>query len=369
MTVIDPLPPRVTGRRVVPWRELSIAARAEYISCALINSDGRYWPLTGQDAGTEGAFVNGPIDGMVHVPWEGVWTKPAYGPPRFERTVDGRRDISFTLGLKSDTSLGWYDTESRFWNGLKRDATSYWSVTTRRNGQLWIPVQLGEAVKCALPDDPSLQGVALHEIVLSADGEPRWHRPDTAPPPYVKRAGSPYVGYIRIANRGTEPAWPLFFIDAPGKVWLPDGPNAFMSDHRNPLDDWPKLGQLFGLPFIDEITGLFTRTRNANMIEVPELRAGEHAIIDTDPTHRIAITAQDPVDNIIKKFIRKSELLDWLLGEYGSSGLPLLQRFRGQGFSVPIPPKSVATLPVVHERLGGRIWVQCPQLFESALAA
>jgi hypothetical protein len=367
-TVLDsPVPPQLRERRIVPWRELSIPARAEYISCAWIGSDGRYWPLTGDWAGTEGGFITGPIDGMVHVPWEGVWTSPAYGPPRFERVVDGRREISFTLGLKSDTSLGWYDTETRFWNGCKRDQTGYWSVTTRRHGQLWVPMQLLDAPKCALPDDPSLEGVALHEVVLAADGEPRWRRPDTFVGPLIRKA-SPRVSYIRIANRGTEPAWPLFFIDAPGKVWLPDGPNAFISEERNPLDDWPKLSELFGIPFIDQLSGQWTRTREVNMIEVPELLPNEHCVIDTDPTHRIAITGLDPVDNMVKKFIRKSELLDWLLGEYGSSGLPLLQRFRGQGFSIPIPPHSVATLPIVHERIGGKVWVQCPQLFESALA-
>jgi hypothetical protein len=365
------LPPNLTGRREVQWRDLSAPARGEFISCAWIGSDGYHWPLTGQDAGVEGGFVTGPIDGMVHVPAEGVWTNFAYSPPRFERTVDGRREISFTLGLASNTKLGWYDTETRFWRGCTMNSTGYWSVTTRRHGQLWLPMQLLDAPKCALPDDPTFQamgGVALHEVVLAVDGSPRWRRPDTFVGPYVNRPGSPYVGYLRIANRGTEPAWPLFFVDAPGKVWLPDGPNAFKSAERNPLDDWPKLSELFGIPFIDQITGSWTRTRDANMIEVPELLAGEHAVIDTDPTHRIAITAIDPVDNMIKKFIRKSELINWLLGEYGSSGLPLLQRFRGQGFSVPIPPRSVATLPIVHERLGGRIWVQLPQLFESALA-
>ncbi len=363
------LPPAVFGdRRVVPWHALSAAARAEFVSCAWIGSDGRYWPLTGLMAGTEGAFVTGPIDGMVHVPFEGVWTTPAYGPPRFERTVDGRREISFTLGLMSNSRLGWYDTETRFWAGCKKDATGFFSVTTRRHGQLWIPMQLLEAPRCALPDDPAYAKVALHEVILAADGEPRWRRPDATPPPFLRRPGGPTVGTIRVANRGTEPAWPVFFISAPGKVWLPDGPNAFTSGERNPLDDWPRIGKLFGIPFVDEILGTFTRNRDANMIEIPELEPGEHAIIDTDPTHRIAITAKDPVDNLVKKFVRKSELLDWLLGEYGDSGLPLLQRFRGQGFSVPIPPKSVATLPVIHEQAGGQIWCQLPQRFESALA-
>lgn len=363
------IPPAISGqRRTVQWSQLSPAARAEFVSCAWIGSDGRYWPLTGQQAGTEGAFITGPIDGMVHVPFEGVWTNPAYGAPRFERTVDGRREISFTLGLMSSTELGWYDTESRFWAGCKKDATGFFSVTTRRHGQLWIPMQLLEAPKCALPDDPAYQKVALHEVILAADGEPRWRRPDVAPPPFIRPSGGPNLGKIRIANRSPEPAWPIFFVSAPGRIWLPDGPNAFTTGERNPLDDWPRIGKLFGIPFVDEILGTFTRTRDANMIEVPELEPGEHAIIDTDPTHRIAITAKDPVDNLLKKFIRKSELLDWLVGSYGDSGLPLLQRFRGQGFSVPIPPRSVATLPVVHEQPGGKIWCQLPQRFESALA-
>lgn len=365
MSTLDTI---ITGRRTVPWNELSQAARGEGVTIAWIGSDGYFWPLAGQMGGSEGAFITGPIDGMVHVPFEGIWTKPAYGPPRFERAVDGRREINFILGLRSYAPLGWYDVEARFWRGCKRDASGWFVVTTRRHGQLWIPMQLLEAPKCALPDDPALQGVALHEVTLAADGEPRWCRPDAMPAPFARPAGGPNVGFIRIANRGTEPAWPIFFVTAPGRVKLPDGPNAYTSTEHNPLDDWPRLAGLFSIPLVDEILGTFTRSRDANMIDVPELQPGEHAIIDTDPTHRIAITTKDPVDTLLKKFLRNTELLDWLLGEYGDSGLPLLQRFRGQGFSVPIPPRSVATLPVYHSQPGGKIWAQLPQRFESALA-
>jgi hypothetical protein len=360
----------ITGRRTVKWSELSPAARGEGVTITWIGSDGAFWPLAGQMGGSAGAFISGPIDGIVHVPFEGIWTKPAYGPPRFERTVDSRREISFTLGLRSWAPLGWYDVESRFWRGCRRDATGWFALTTRRFGQLWVPAQLLEAPKCALPDDPALQGVSLHDVVLAVDGEPRWHRPDTAPAPFVSSPYlyGPHAGFIRIANRSTEPQWPIFFVTAPGKVRLGDGPNGFVTGERNLLDDWPRVAGLFGTPFADAVSGSFTYSRDAVMIDVPELADGEHAIIDTDPTHRIAISTKDPVDNIVKKFVRNAELLDWLLGEYGDSGLPLLQRFKGQGFSVPIPPRSVATLPVSHSRPGGRIWAQCPQRFESALA-
>jgi hypothetical protein len=358
--------PHVTD---APWSSLPPEIRDAPISTKWIGSDGRVWPLTGLDAGAEGAFITGEIDGMVHVPFEGVWTKPAYGPPRFERTVDGRREIAFQLGLYSDTSLGWYDTETRWWNGCKKDQSGFFSVTTIRHGELWLPMQLLDTPQASLPDDPSRNRVAIHNIVLAVDGEPRWRRPDVAPPPWKRPSGLIDKGIIRVANRGTEPAWPIFFLDAPGKVMLPDGPNAFTSDQYNPLDDWPRLGELFGIPIIDDILGRYTRTRQTNMIEIPELEPGEHAIIDTDPTHRIAVTILDPTDNIVKRFIRNSELFDWLTGHYGDSGLPLIQRFKGQGFSIPIPPRSVATLPVMHSRVGAKIAVQLPQRFESALAA
>lgn len=354
---------------IPPWNQLPSNIRDAPISCKWIGSDGEVWPLTGLDAGIMGAFVSGAIEGMVHVPFDSVWTKPAYGPPVFERTIDARREISFRLGLYSDSGLGWFDTESRWWRGCKKNATGFFSVTTLRNGELWLPMQLLEAPKCKLEDDPSRQKFALHDIVLAVDGDPRWRRPDVAPPPFIRPSGETDRGYIRIANRGTEPAWPIFILSAPGQVYLPDGPNAFTTAEIDAMDDWPKLGRLFGIPLIDELLGTQTRTRTSDMIKIPKLNPGENAIIDTDPAHRIAITTMDPIDNILKKFLRNSELLDWIVGEYGDSGLPLLQRFEGQGFSIPIPPRSVATLPVQHSRIGGRIYAQLPQRFESALAA
>lgn len=355
-----------------PWSSLSPEIRDAPITCKWIGSDGHVWPLTGIDAGAEGAFITGDIEGMVHVPFEGVWTSPAYGPPRFERTVDGRREISFSLGLYSDTSLGWYDTETRWWRGCRKDQTGFWSVTTLRQGELWLPMQLLDTPKSTMGADPSQQRVMIHNIVLAVDGEPRWRRPDTAPPPWKRPPGIVDRGYIVVANRGTEPAWPVYFLEAhptlKSKVSLPDGPNAFTSDRFNVLDDWPQLGEMFGIPLIDEILGRHTRTRSSNMLEIPELLPNEHALIDTDPSHRIAITILDPVDNVIKQFLRNSELLAYIFGHYGDTGLPLIQRFKGQGFSIPIPPHSVATLPVMHNRAGRKIYVQLPQRFESALA-
>lgn len=359
--------PWVADDVALTWADISAEIRGCHISVAWIGSDGSYWPLTGLDAGAEGAFITGDIEGLVHVPFEGLWTKPAFGPPRYERQIDGRKEVAFQIGLYSDTALGWMDTEARFWMGCKSDQTGFLSVTTLRHGQLWLPMQLLEAPKCNLPDDPTISKVAIHNVVLAVDGEPRFRRPDVAPPPWRRPDGPADIGYITIANYSFRPQWPIYFLEAPGRIMLPDGPNATVADSYNPLDDWPQLGELFGIPVIDDVLNTYTRTRETNMIEIPELQDGEHAIIDTDPSHRIAVTILDPVDNIIKKFIRNSELLQWLTSNYGDSGLPLIQRFKGQGFSVPLPPRSVSTLPVLHSIAGKGIAVQLPQTFDSAL--
>ncbi|AHJ86303.1 virion protein [Mycobacterium phage 32HC] len=353
-----------------PWSSLPPEIRDEAVTLKWIGSDGKVWPLAGLEGGIEGAFIAGDIDGLVHIPFDSIWTKPAYGPPRFQRAIRGRKEISFPLGLMSDSSLGWYDTGSRFWRGCKKDETGFFTVTTRRFGELYIPMQLLSA-KCILADDPARQRFSIHDIILAVDGDPCWHRPDVRPAPFVRPAGPKADGVLRAVNRGTEPAWPIYVISAPGKVWLPDGPNAFTTPTADSgiLSDWPQLGRLFGIPFIDDILQTLTRKRtDTNMIEVPELQPGEHAIIDTDPSHRLAITTKDPVDNLAKKFIRNSELLNWILGEYGDSGIPLLKRFKGQGFTIPIPPRSTATLPIKHSNVGGKIYVQVPQRYEMAVA-
>lgn len=318
------------------WSDLPPEVRGENISVKIIGPTGRVWNIAGTDMGLQGAFIAGAIDGMVHVPFESVWTKPAYGPPRFERTVDSRREIALPIGLSSDTALGWYDTEAKFWNDVTADTTSFFCITTRRYGEMWVPVQLLEAPKDPMDWDPTRQGAKSFQIwnvILVVDGNPRWRQPDLTPPPFVSVQDG-HKGVLRVANRGTEPSWPVYIVSAPGQVYLPDGYD-----------------------------------NTAKMIKIPELLAGEHTLIDTDPSHRIAISARDAADNPIKQFIRNADLLEWIFGEYGDSGLPVLQRFHGQGFSVPIPPKTIATLPVKHSKTGGKIWVRIPQRFDRAISA
>ena len=310
---------------------------------------GLEWHIGGWKGGAEGGIITGPVKGMVHVPYAGIWHEPAYGPPRYERKVDKRREISTRILLISDDEFGWFNTEEKWWNGCDGDQPGYWSIFTQKYGELYCPMQLLEASETPFEADPTDSEPVMMEwdILLAADGEPRWRQPDVRPLPWVNDMSittqikrddellSPKVtvgvGKFRVANRGTEKAWPIFTVSAPGRCWLPNG-----------------------------VTG--------QMIRVPKLNKGEHITVDTNPEHRIAISDKDPVKTQFKTFIGNSELLSWLFGEVGESGKTILERFHGQGFDAPIDPGTVATLPVYHSQPGARISVRLPQLFERAVS-
>ena len=340
------------------WQELPQILRAPGISIKWIGSDDEVWHLSGWNEGAEGAFLSGPVKGILGVPFKSIWHEPAYGAPRFERIVDERREVSLRIAICSDTEFGWANADSRFWRGMSGDKAGYLSVFTRSTGELWIPMLLAESVQNDLTEDPrysASDNVMEYDVLLAADGEPRWRAPDLRPPEWVNAFAAPDylkpirsikikqdetkkareitvgVGQFKVANRGDVPAWPVYTVTAPGRCWLPDG-----------------------------VSG--------RMVRVPPLAKGEHIIVDTNPEHRIAISSLDPVDSWTKQVLRNSELLSWLFGQYGESGVSVLERFHGQGFTQPIAPGEVATLPVYHDTKNARVSVRLPQRYDRVIS-
>lgn len=337
------------------WSELDDNLRADGINLGWIGCDdpitkaaGRTWNTGGFMAGGQGAIITGPVRGMVHVPFKGIWHEPAYGPPRFERTVDERREISTRIALMSDSKFGWFNTEAKWWNGMTGDTPGFWTIFTRKFGQYYLPMQLLDAVETPLEDDPTAHGNNMQEwdILLAADGEPRWRTPDLKTDPWVNHFArtttiktgdsltSPTitvgVGTFDIANRGTRAEWPIVTVTAPGRCWISNGPTN-------------------------------------EMIRVPKLNKGEHIVVDTDPSHRIAISALDPVDAWTKRIIKNPDLLEWLLGKKTPTGT-ILERFHGQGFSNPIEPGTVGRITVFHSEEGAKVSVRIPQRWERAIS-
>jgi hypothetical protein len=336
---------------IVRWEDIPAGLRADGINLKWMGNDNGPldWHIGGYQAGAEGAIITGPVKGMVHVDFAGIWNEPAYGPPRYERRVDKRREISTRVALMSDTTFGWFDTESRWWNGMDGDLPGWFCIYTRRFGELYCPMQLLEASQTPLDDDPTTDDYNCQEwdILLAADGEPRWRQPDVRPAEWVndmsitttvvrdENRNAPMitvgVGKLKAANRGTKDAWPVYTVTAPGRCWLPNG-------------------------------------MSGQMVRVPPLNPGEHVTIDTNPANRIAISDKDPVPNAFRKVIDNSELLSWLFGNTIPSDQTILERFHGQGFDTPIPAGTVGILPVFHDTRGARISVRVPQVFERAVS-
>jgi hypothetical protein len=351
------------------WRDLPPYLRAPGMSNKWIGNDHapHVWHLSGFNEGAEGVFISGPIRGLVHRPFKSIWHEPAYGPPRWERTVDERREISTRIAICSDSEFGWQDAETKFWNGMTGDDQGFWCTSTRRTGELWLPMQLADAVQTELTEDPGYANyVQEWDILLAADGEPRWRMPNLQPADFVtslvrseidpstfvgnpitttvKRDDNPLapmidvaVGKFRVANRGTAPAWPIFTLSAP-------------TSGRRPARWWISNGS------------------TSTMIRVPPIYKGEHIVVDTNPENRIAISTLDPVDDWTKQVVRNSELLTWLFGQYGQSGISVLERFHGQGFTEPIAPGTVASLTVYCDTTGMRASVRLPQRYERAVS-
>ena len=69
------------------------------------------------------------------------------------------------------------------------------------------------------------------------------------------------------------------------------------------------------------------------------------------------------MDNIFYDLIRSSQVLDFLLHDISSLGLPVWRRANGIRFTSQIPPRTVANITVKHDNPTGAVTVMIPQRF------
>jgi hypothetical protein len=132
---------------------------------------------------------------------------------------------------------------------------------------------------------------------------------------------------VNIANRGHMPQWPLFLVKGPGRAAVCDG----MTDR---------------------------------MVELPTLQDSDgYVLVDTDPANRTLTATNDPVDNVFYSIIRSSRILDFLLHDISSLGLPVWRRANGIRFTSQIPPRTVANIKVRHNHPEGTVTVMLPQRY------
>ena len=142
-------------------------------------------------------------------------------------------------------------------------------------------------------------------------------------------------GSISVVNRGDWPQWPKFIIEGvtahDGDVTIQDG----VTDRMVPL---PRIFATDGM-----------------------------ILVDTDPAARTLTAEKDPIDTAFWKFLRNSEVLDYLLGDLtnADSGLPVGRRMLGGvGFASQIPAHSNAKIKVTHTNPAAKITAIVPQWYK-----
>ncbi len=336
-----------------PWgRQL----RGRETKIVYLSPDGaRLYNLAGSWAGKEGVILDEKLKGSMHVPFEqrysaGSW---AIGEDH-ERTDYRKRVLNFGIGIGPhiaylaakrypDNEFAYRMMEERWWADWPEhhgDPAGFLGEFTRTHGWRWIRVRYGDANDQELDRDPVAHGNNQQWWSMTVHG---------AFPFYSKR---PFIrtwvnddlnaqingrnhGVIPVVNRGDWPQYPKFIVEGAGEVTLQDGATD-------------------------------------RMVKLPKILPGDGMIlVDTDPGKRTLTGSKDPVDNLLKRLVRNSEILDYLLGDLteADSGLPIGRRMPGGiDFTASIPPKTTAGLRVTHTNPNGKITAVVPQWYKMGFA-
>ncbi|AID58833.1 minor tail protein [Mycobacterium phage Gaia] len=321
------------------------------------------WTLAGTGAGREGLLLAPQLSGMMHVPFEQLMSEGPYTIGAFPERTDWKSrainmgvyvnpdiapHISGESGRLIDNPFRYRMLEDRWWGSWSATEDGYLGVWTRTHGWRWLRVRLASDSKTAFELDPTayennfmqwdMSIVATNPYWAKRDEFATWKNTIETSTIWDKIEDllNEFIpglhvgeGKIKIPNRGDQPAYPKFIVSSPGKAWIKEG------------DHW---------------------------IELPLLTPKDgYVLVDTDPNARTLTASTDPVDPLLFRILRNSQLLDFLLHDILDTGLPVWRRF-DKSFSPAsrIPPKTLATLEVRHSNADGTITAICPQRYAMA---
>jgi hypothetical protein len=330
------------GKELEVWQNWNTATAAMHLphhgeatTWMYIGPNGARFDLEGRFRGRQGVRIAPELGGAYHLPFEHLFTESAYQiGSTYERSNINKRvmQIGVILGGAKTSAHAYRMIESHWWAAWPHDKPGWLGCHTRFGGWRWAQVMLAEPVKGSVKMDPVLHGNNIQ----------RWDMTIVAPKPwYAKRtlvttwnahpATVAERGYdqetIAIANRGHLADWPLFLVKGPGKAWVSDG----------------MTNRLVQLPTLQESDG--------------------YVLVDTDPASRTLTGSADPVDNAFYELIRSSRILDFLLHDIGTMGLPVWRRANGIRFTSQVPPGTIANITVKHDHPAGAITVLMPQRY------
>ena len=347
-------PTHPSWRRMTNWNDLG--RNGEYLRSTKTKwvyihpSNNKVWHLSGPGEGREGVVLAKELEGVMQPEFEIRYSEGPYLIGAIPERVDYKKR-TITLGVviqpnanperpEEPNPFSYRLIEDSWWQSWSETVPGFLGSFTRTHGWRWLQVVLGEASKTSLSIDPTAHN----------NNSMQWNMTIHAPQPlYSKRTltklwkpepnpdamfRGTYEGHIKVANRGSWPAWPKFLITGP-----------------------------------QEQGAVVTVQDGTRQVRLPEFYPtdGNFMLIDTDPTKRTVTTEKDPIDTALFRFLRNSQLLDVLLHDATSKRLPAQRRIPGGiGFSEQVPPRSVANIRVTHTNGEGSVTCLMPQQFRLA---
>lgn len=341
-----------------------------------IGCDGSYWNLAGNYAGKEGLTLAPHIAGLMHSPFESIFSEGPYMIGGFyERTDYKKREINFGVQVGvdfgPDTSSWRYRLlEQKWWRSWSPSQQGCLCVYTRTHGWRFMFLQLGESPKTPMELDPgAFENNFMQWDIVAVGTQPFWQRKMvvdtwknnglTATPQVGGSTGgiiyllehllNPFLGGLlqgaggvlvpgknvgkhtfNLWNNGDFPAWPKFISSAPGVVWIQDGPGG-------------------------------------NMLQLPNTTtAVGPLLIDTDPTARTVSSATDPNDPLLYEILTATDQMNLVLNpKAAASQKGIWSQFR-QFFTTPMPPHTQSAIQVYHSDPTGSVMMYVPQQFDKS---
>lgn len=317
-----------------------------------ISPKGQLFHLHGKNAGMEGVRLNKTLQGEQHWPFELVLSKGAYVlGADIEKVNINERIIQFGVIIGGDrphlTPYQYHLAEEHWWNGQDENQDGWLGIFTRFSGWRWIKVRPDKTVTTAQTKSPTSmnQNTAMWDITWIA-AKPYYSKvtfsetwqfteADFAPNDGLSKDQTtdkrPYKHTFQLANRGDLPSPVKYIVSSPGQAAVSD----------NGVDN-----RMVPLPVTVASDGPF--------------------LVDTEDGVRTITSATERVDNFYYQYIRSSTILDYLLGDLASTGLPLGYGF-DQRFMYTIAPQSIAYLTVEHSNPDAVISCYVPQRYKRSL--
>ena len=333
----------------------------------LIGVDGSHWNLSGNYAGREGLTMSPHAAGLMHTPFVSLFAEGPYQiGANYERTDYKKRIINIGVMINVDygpaTSWRYRMLEQAFWRALHPSDEATLCCFTRTHGWRFLKVRLAEEPKTNFELDPTafdnnfmqwdVSLVATQPYWYKMSQTVGWQNNGTAETTWeaiedmMKNMINRFLGDVLIGNggmlvpgidigsgtlkvwnNGDIPAWPKFLVSSPGRAWIQDGVG----------------GKMVPLPLLTAKDGT--------------------CLVDTDPTARTLTCATDPVDPLLYKIMRNSQLLDVILHDTLISTEPVWKRFPYR-FTTPTPARTQASLKVYHSDGMGAVQVLMPQKYD-----